>query len=297
MITNPMQKMKRNSMLVGVLAGLIVGTIICVFIYIFFLKGTISTKSGQSVSVCVLNKTVSSGGEITISDVIRKNVDISDVPSDAVSISETVTSKINLSAGTILTSGMINENDTEIKDDLREKEYNMITLPIELKKGDYVDIRLELPNAGDFIVISKKQIVKCDSTTIWLNMYEEEIEIINNAIIEYYTVPASKLYAVKYTDPGIQKAATPNYVPGDIVYTIIRNNSNIKSFLNSERYSDVYKQLRNQVINPVVQAYYTDTDGDGRTDALDNIETNKKDEIEKQKEAREQYFSTLSAAQ
>ena len=55
-----------------------------------------------------------------------------------------------------------------------------------------------MPNGGDYIVVSKKQVLKCDSTNISLNMYEEEIDIMSNAIIEYYIMPGSKLYATTY---------------------------------------------------------------------------------------------------
>ncbi len=45
--------------------------------------------------------------------------------------------------------------DEDIENSLRYMEYNMITMPTTLEEGDYIDIRLRLPNSQDLIVISK----------------------------------------------------------------------------------------------------------------------------------------------
>ena len=59
----------------------------------------------------------------------------------------------------------------------------------------------------DFIVAAKKVVEKSDSTSIWLKLREDEILKMNSAIIESYSVEGAKLYAVNYTQPGIQAAA------------------------------------------------------------------------------------------
>ena len=45
---------------------------------------------------------------------------------------------------------MINKNTENTTADLRTQEYNMIALPTTLAEGDYIDIRLTLPNGQDY---------------------------------------------------------------------------------------------------------------------------------------------------
>ncbi len=65
--------------------------------------------------------------------------------------------KVDLKANTILTTSVIAKSDEISTDSLRYVEYNMITIPVTLNIGDYIDIRLRLPNGQDLIVVSKKR--------------------------------------------------------------------------------------------------------------------------------------------
>lgn len=297
---NPMQKMKRNSILIGLIIGLVIGLIMCVVLY-FFLSGNsgaMTSGKGGTVVVSVLNKTVKSGTKITVNDISKKTMNKEDVPTDAVSLATDTeaVAKIDLATGTILTNSMLNINAETITADLREQEYSMITLPTQLSVGDFIDIRLQMPNGGDYIVISKKQVLECNASNVSLNMYEEEINLMSNAIIEYYIMPGSKLYATIYNEPGIQTAAVGTYVPNESVSNLISNNPNIKEYINSERYSESLKNIRNQNINSALKPYYIDPEGDGKTEALDNIEKNIQEEIQTIRESREAYFGALNSA-
>ena len=185
---------------------------------------------------------------------------------------------------------MLSTPDEKLTADLREQEYNMIALPTQLTVGDFVDIRLQLPNGGDYIVVSRKQVYNCNSNTVWLKMNEEEILAMSNAIIEYYIMPGSKLYASKYTDAGMQNASTPTYCPNAEVAALISGNPNITSQITDGqgRFSNELKAIRNNYINSEVNEY--------NDKKLENIEENMKDEIESLKEAREAYFGTLNSA-
>lgn len=287
---NPMQKIKRNSILTGLAIGLGIGTIICVVMYFVMQKLPVSaTGKGEAITVCVLNKDIKSGTQITQNDVTTLNVSRQNAPSDATTQVVGGVAKIDLLTGTIIGSSMLNTSSETLTDDLREQEYNMISLPTNLGVGDFIDIRLQLPNGGDYIVISKKKVLKCNSTTVWLNMHEEEIELMSNAIIEYYIMAGSKLYATTYTEPGSQIAAIGTYVPNEDVASLISENPNIKSYINAERYSEGLKAIRSKYINKSVNQY--------SESAISNIEENMKNEIESLKEAREAYFGALNAAQ
>lgn len=287
---NPMQKMKRNSTLTGLIIGLLIGLVLCGILYMFLTKttGGSSVIGGEAKKVSVLNKAVKSGETITPADILIKTMSVDDIPADAVTVSTNVTAKIDITPGTVLTNGMLNVSNNPITADLREQEYNMITLPTNLVKGEFIDIRLQLPNGADYIVISKKEVLNCNSSTIWLNMYEEEIEIMSNAIIEYYIMAGSKLYATKYVEAGLQTAATGTYVPNESVSSLIKSNPNIKNVLNSERYTEALTNIRNSSINTALRNY--------NDDAIENIEKNIKAEIKSLQESREAYFGTLNSA-
>ena len=173
-----------------------------------------------------------------------------------------------------------------------ETEYNMITLPTQLSAGDYIDIRLQLPDGGDYIVISKKYVQNANATTVWLNMKEEETLTMSNAIIEYYIMSGSKLYATKYTDPGAQEAAAPTYTPNATVTALIMANENITSQIvdGQGRYTEALKALRNNRIRAAINKHTED-------EQIENIETKLQEEIKNLKEARENYFGTLNSLQ
>mgnify|MGYP001106836113 FL=1 len=285
---NPMQKMKRNSILIGLVIGLVIGLIMCVILYMFLSGSGASTTKGETISVCALNKTIKAGTTITSGDITYKKVKTTDVPSDVTNQVVNGIAKIDLSAGTILTKSMITASEETTKDDVREQEYNMISLPSKLAKGDFIDIRLQLPNGADYIVVSKKQVQECNASTIWLNMNEEEIELMSNAIIEYYIMKGSKLYASVYTEPGIQTASVGTYVPNSSVSTLISSNPNIKNYINQERYSDALKAIRNNNITSSLNQY--------SEDAIKNIEENMQEEIKTLKQTRESYFGALNSA-
>lgn len=286
--TNPMQKMKRNSTLTGLIIGLLIGLVLCVLLYMFLTGPGKNMTKGDVTTVYVLGTAVKSGETISLANVATKIMGVQDIPADAVSISQDVVAKIDLTPGTILTAGMLNlPDEAKVTNDLREQEYNMISLPTNLNMGDFIDIRLQLPNGGDYIVVSKKKVLNCNASTIWLEMYEEEIELMSNAIIEYYIMAGSKLYATTYTDPGLQTASVGTYVPNATVSSLISSNPNITSYINSDRYSNDLKAIRNNHINSAVNQY--------SENAITNIEENMKEEIETLKESREAYFGALNS--
>ena len=294
MVSNPIQKQKRNSMLIGLIVGLVIGLILCVILYLF-----LSSNAGVSMSnnegtktVAVLNKTIKSGAEITAADYELKKVSAATAPTDAIGgITGNAITKIDLTSGTVLSSSMLTTTDSKLTKDLREQEYSMIVLPTQLATGDYIDIRLQLPDGGDYIVVSKKCVQRINATTVWLKMNEEETLVMSNAIVEYYIMTGSKLYATKYTDPGAQEAATPTYTPNATVTALISGNENITSQITDGqgRFSERLKSIRNSKIKTQLDKY-NDT-------GLENLETNLQEEIKSLQESRQAYFGALNSAQ
>lgn len=139
-------------------------------------------------------------------------------------LEKTMIMKINIPKGSIITKDMMYESDDEIQDSQRIQEFNMISLPSQLKNGDYIDVRFRLATGQDFVVLAKKKVLGTTATTVWLKLDELEMALINNAIVESYMITGSKLYAIEYIEAGMQKESTPTYVAsGDVLGAINRN--------------------------------------------------------------------------
>ena len=145
----------------------------------------------------------------------------------------TVVAKVNIKKNTIATSSLITRENEITSDDLRKEEFNVISLPVDLAPGEYVDIRLMLPNGQNYVVVSKKKISipavngQYLADTIQMNLTEEEIMIMSSAIVENFKTTGSKLYATRYTEAGMQEAATMTYYPNSDVQNAIQNDPNI----------------------------------------------------------------------
>ena len=199
-----------------------------------------------------------------------------------------------MNKNTIITPEMISKSDEKVTDDLRKQEYNMLQLQTQIESGEYIDVRLSLPNGLDYIVVSKKQVEipqinGNDSVdTIWLKLKEDEILAMNNAIVESYKILGSRLYVTPYVEAGMQEAATPTYVPSGEVINAIRNNPNIiqtaKDALVS-RYSQ-NASVRNDYINPAIS-----TSG---AEGEENVKTKVQESVTATKTERQEYLDSLS---
>ena len=295
MAMNPIQKERNNATIIGAIIGLVMGIALAAVVVII-LKPDILNFSGGATEpqqqAAVLNKDITSGTQITEADVTISKVRKSMIPSDAVStITVGSTAKIDLKANTVLSASMLNAPGTTSNAELREQEYNMIALPTLIKAGDFIDVRFVSPSGQDFIVVSKKRVENANSTSVWLKMTEEETIIMSNAIVEYYIMTGSKLYADKYTDAGIQTASVPTYVPNSSVLKLINENvtnTNIKQ-LTEGRYAEGLRSLRASTINNDL--------GDYSEKRLENLETRLQEEIKNLKEARAAYLNALTAEQ
>ena len=203
--------------------------------------------------------------------------------------------KIDMKANTVIASSFIARADQIDTDDVRQQEYNSLVLPVDLFTGDYVDIRLLLPNGQDFIVVSKKMVTIPDvngeylADTIQVKMSEDEILTMSNAIVEAYKIDGSKLYATKYTDAGAQESSTPTYVVNEEVAKLIESDPNIVATALVElraRYNandGALKSQRNQGINGALSNNGKD----------ENVPTKMQESITSTKESRQQYLQSL----
>ncbi len=281
MAMNPMQRRARTSFIIGFLVALIIGALIVVALLVRIKSINEAKEAIEALQKQVYVATVDleSGQEVTMDDFSMGTVQTL-VPSDTMlevddfefkdkngdiitriddegnPIQKTMIVKIDIPAGSIITKDMLEDSEDELDDSQRIQEFNMIQLPSQLKNGDYIDVRVTYPNGQDFIVLSKKQVMGTNSTSVWLKLNELELSIMNNAIVESYSSVGTKLYAIEYIEPGMQQKATPTYVVSSEAMNLINRNPNIVNELKEAygRNIEGFADYRTQTIEAILDA-------------------------------------------
>lgn len=210
-------------------------------------------------------------------------VDLKEVP---------LIAKVNMKANTVITRELVAQSDEINTKDVRTQEFNMITLPATLETGDFVDIRLRMPNGTDYIVVAKKEvnipeIAGVPSTdTIEVKLSEDEILTMSNAIVEAYIMKGSQLYATKYTDPGNQEKAKTTYPVSKETMELIESDDNIIDTAKKALWSRYNTDQRNGNVNNNLNKY--------SDESADNVESGIEEQIQKQKEMRQNYLDALN---
>lgn len=322
MASNPMQRQKRVSFLLGVLVTVILAAIVITFLIVQLVNLRKEQEAIEAArrDVYVVSEDVSSGNGLqigaiegdatrTTANVERGEADASVVPDNFAVPSDfqdengnprsDIVAKIDLKAGTILTKDMLTVSSETLTDDLREQEYNMFSLPVDLGAGDYIDLRMRMTNGQDFIIAAKKEVAIPEIAgapaegTITVNLSEEETLAVSCAIVEAYQSNGIELYVSRYTDPGMQAAATPTYTGNAAVRELINQDPNIVEEAKRalvERYNNSGNiAIRENYINAELNSIEAD-------DRRSNLEENVEEHIEAQKELRQQYLQALEDA-
>jgi len=311
---NPLEKKARTSFIKGMLIAALIGILVAILLGYKIYKMNADEKARIAAlrPVVVLNTDVKSGDEITPDMLVSTTANAEVANSGSLTMSQYNTSrdiidengnlvgtnkiiaKIDIPAKAILTPEMLTAEENITTNDLREVEYNMLVLPSKLENGETIDIRLRLPSGADYIVLSKKRVTLADlggvtsDTTILLNVAEEQILTMDAAIVDAYRMKGSKLYAVKYTEPGLQSAAIPTYVPSNDTVSLIDRDPNIVTTARNElisRYNQSYNSYRPGIDNAINQ-----TDEEERKS---NVESGTSSEITKQQTERKQYIDAI----
>ena len=300
MAMNPMQRKANMYLLIGVLVTLLItGSIIAIlFMQYTKLNNQIKSQEASKKTVYVVSKEIDSGEKVSLSSLKQVLATSDVVPGNAITASnltENTVAKINLKVGTIVTANMINESEEATTSDLRTQEYNMVLLPTQIQSGDYIDIRLRMPNGTDYIVVSKKKveiptIEGVESlNTIKINVAEQEILLMSNAIVEAYWATGSILYATTYVEPGMQEQAIPTYLPSDRVVELMNTDPNIVTVAKNElftRYNSTASSVRGNIVNSLNT--YSE-------DGQDNVQAGVEEEITRAREERQSYLDALGA--
>lgn len=319
MASNPMQRQKRVSFLLGMLVMLIIAAIVIalLFMQLINLKKEQDAMKAAERTVYLVTEDVASGSGIQITtiegdtsrspNVTQDVADSSVVPENIATASDfysdegqsqprsDLVAKIDLKAGTILTKDMLTTSSEQVTNDLRKQEYNMLSLPTDLVDGDFVDVRIRFGNGQDYIVVAKKQVTIPEIAgapaegVITINLSEDETIAMSSAIIETYQLSTAEMYVTRYTDPGMQVAATPTYPPNAEALNLMDSNPNIVEEAKQAIASRYNRTLRENFINGQINS----VDAEQRQS---NLESSVEEHITQQKELRQQYLQSLEDA-
>lgn len=208
--------------------------------------------------------------------------------------------KVDIKANSVFSFDSVSRGSDTLTNDARWQEYNMLSLPSDLVSGDTVDIRLQLPTGEDFIVLSKKKVTfpgaeeegdvpTVVSDVIRLSVDEAETLTMSSAIVDSYQIIGSKLYVVKYTEPGIQEAAVGTYSPSGSTIDLIQKDPNIVARAIQEivtrQQQASSNELRESYINAAIRA--------SGEEGQDAINTKQQESITKSQTTRQTYLDTL----
>lgn len=319
MASNPMQRQKRVSFLLGMLVMLIIAAIVIalLFMQLINLKKEQDALEAAKRVVYVVSEDISSGSGVQISaiegdtsripNIQQKEADGAVVPENVATSSDfysdegltqprsDIVAKIDLKAGTILTKDMLTTSSEQVTNDLRRQEYNMLSLPTDLVDGDFVDVRIRFGNGQDYIVVAKKQVTIPEIAgapaegVITINLSEDETISMSSAIIETYQLSTAEMYVTRYTDPGMQVAATPTYPVNAEALNLMDSNPNIVEEAKAAIANRYNRTLRENFINGQINSVDAE-------DRQSNLETSVEEHITQQKELRQQYLQSLEDA-
>ena len=306
---NPLERKARNSFIKGLVVAGLIGLIgiIALVIILVQMKGEEQARLDAQKKVYVLKTSVQSGTIITQDMFTTVGADANVAPSDALTAAGfstlaydeegnplEVVAKIDIAANTIVTTNMLTTSDNINTDDVREEEYNMISLPSDLETGDTVDVRLRMPDGTNYIVVSKKKVTVLDQggipsiNTISLELSEGEILMMSNAIVEAYMMEGSKLYLTRYVEPGMQAGAITTYVPNGDVQNLIAQDPNIVNEAKQELVNRIntYGALNRSNINDELNTMDAD-------DRADSVSSGTASEISDAQDARQSYLDSM----
>lgn len=137
--------------------------------------------------------------------------------------------KINMSPGVSVTKDCLMEDAME--NILYERDLSFTYLPLGIKVGDYVDIRVVLPYGEEFVVLSHQRVRQLveQTNTIKLVLTEAENTLWNSALkdVALFGTKGLSVYVTKYIEPGITDHAITYYPVRAEMEVTVKLNPNI----------------------------------------------------------------------
>lgn len=128
--------------------------------------------------------------------------------------------RTSLKEGSVLT--VDNIVDEKIDSTFRYFDLVIDELPIGLKVGDHIDVRITFPFSQDFIAIANKKVEEINGGIAKVVLSESEIYAYQSMLMDKALYSGTKIYAVKYYDAGAQPTA-------EVYYPLNKNLAEISS--------------------------------------------------------------------
>lgn len=169
------------------------------------------------------NKEMRSGEVITKDDFETRKSTVETTPLDIFTNDVDIIGKIvkvDCTAGTIISQSIV--LDDPLKANERELDVVFDEVPIAIQEGDFVDVRISFPLGQDYISMSHKKVIGVYDNVLKLIVDQKDIYTYESMKTDASIYIATKLYAIKYVEPGVQTAAITYYpVSREIMKTML----------------------------------------------------------------------------
>lgn len=214
------------------------------------LEGEVSAL-GETVPAFSVVADVPSGKQLTESDIEQIDVPVGVSANFVTSMEELVGKycKTEMTAGTVFTVDSIYEEP--INHDMRLYDVVVDVIPIGLKPGAFVDIRIKYGTGSDYLGILHRQVAEINGNTLKLILTEEDIQTYSSMFVENivfnrdFNVNFDKnddgvvddkdradaigcyIYATEYIVGGIQSDTEHFYAPSKVIQGVLQNDPNV----------------------------------------------------------------------
>lgn len=214
------------------------------------LEGEVSAL-GETVPAFAVVADLPSGKQLTESDIEQVDVPVGVSANFATSMEELIGKycKIEMTAGTVFTTNSVYEEP--INHDMRYYDVVVDVIPIGLKPGAFVDIRIKYGTGSDYLGILHRQVAEINGNTLKLILTEEDIQTYSSMFVENIVfnrnfivnfdinddgvvddrdiAPAvgCYIYATEYIVGGMQSDTEHFYAPSKLIQGVLQNDPNV----------------------------------------------------------------------
>ncbi len=192
------------------------------------LTQTVEEQKSRMVRVLCIGRDMQPGERIAAEDIYTAEVSEDALPADCVGTVPELEGRIvriPVMKGAYLTAGMLVGEAPE--NDERELRYNCVKVDHLTGPGDCIDVRIRYADATDYVILSKKSVFGLDDEGILLRVGEEELLLMDSAIVDAASFPGAYLYSTAYVEELMQEAAVVNYTPAAAVIELIEKDPNV----------------------------------------------------------------------
>lgn len=174
------------------------------------LEQLLETERMAYVAVCE----ISAGEKFTEENVIKKRV-YSDEKISHFAGEEIFTKQARVDIPQGMRILTIMEAEELYEENQRECTFTEIALPMTLKSGDMVDVRIQYPNGENYCVLEGKKLQRSETNVLESRflLSEQEQLYISSALYDQQFYAGTKLYAVRYVTIPLQIESDMKYIP------------------------------------------------------------------------------------